>query len=120
MPRILIKAAPGLSKKSFAFGAAGTPVTFERLFNSIDTDGAFGAAANETWYAADLPEDSSAGEQNAWEACHSLLQKGFGLSGVPAPSFAEPDFQQTWITGTPSQGGQSLVQSCDTRDMQSR
>ncbi len=117
MPRILVKAAPGLSGKSFAFGVAGAPVTFERLFNSIDSGGPFGAAADETWYALNLPEDG--GEQNAWEACHSLLRGGFGIAGMQAPSFAEPDIEQRWITGSPSQGGQSLAQSCDTRDAQS-
>src|SRR5262245_31815122 len=118
MPRVLVRAAPGLSGKSFAFGTAGAPVTFERLFDSIDSGGKLGVAAGETWYALNLPEQGS-GEQNAWEACHSLLRQGFGVAGVQSPSFAEPDIAQRWITETPSQSGQSLAQSCADPDKQS-
>ncbi len=119
MQRILVKAAPGLSETKLTFGAAAVPFELEPLFKSIGTQSALGAAAEDVWYVL-KPKAAMAAldEQNPWDVCHSLMQQGFGVAGVGAPKFAEPDFDQKWIAGGASEGGQSLAQSCDFRDQQ--
>ena len=116
MQRILVKAAPGLSDTKMTFGAAGAPIKVERLFTSIDSQAAFGAAASDVWYVLTPPPAMA--EQSAWDVCHSLLQDGFGVAGTLPPKFAEPDIEQKWIVGSLSEGAQSLAQSCDVRDAQ--
>jgi Subtilase family len=113
-PRILVKAAPGLSSARLSFGA--TPVTFTvtPLFKSIAPPK--GATAANTWHIL-TPPAGFAGE-NAWDVCHSLLQQGFGVAGVPAPEFAEPDFEQQWITGSDAELGMVLSRSCDSVNSQ--
>jgi hypothetical protein len=123
MPRILVKAAPGLSETKLTFGAATIPFTVEPLFKSIGSHAALGAAADDVWYVLTPPKDSCAVQnaaQNPWDVCHKLLQDGFGIAGAPSPKFAEPDIEQQWITASPSEGGQSLVQSCEVRDQQNQ
>src|SRR6516165_7466929 len=111
-PRILVKAAPGLSSARLSFGA--TPVTFTvtPLFKSIAPPKALGATAAATWYILSPP--SGFAEANAWDVCHALLQQGFGIAGVPAPEFAEPDLEQQWITGDDAELGVALSRSCDS------
>jgi len=115
-PRILVKAAPGLSSARLSFGA--TPVTFTvtPLFKSIAPPKAAGATAATTWQILTPPP--SFAEANAWDVCHSLLQQGFGVAGVPAPEFAEPDLEQQWITGNDSELGMALSRSCDSVNSQ--
>jgi hypothetical protein len=110
--RILVKAAPGLSSARLSFGA--TPVTFTvtPLFKSIAPPKALGATAAATWYILSPP--SGFAEANAWDVCHALLQQGFGIAGVPAPEFAEPDLEQQWITGDDAELGVALSRSCDS------
>jgi hypothetical protein len=117
MPRILVKAAPGLAVSRLSFGAAPVEFKATRLFESIDAQPGIGAAAGEVWHVLTPPPGF--GEANAWEICHSLMQQGFGVAGATAPAFAEPDIEQRWITGKSSEGGQSLVQSCEAADPQS-
>jgi len=118
MQRILVKAAPGLSDvKQLTLDAVSFEIS--RLFESIDSHAAHGAAPGEVWYVL-TPQEDAAGNRNDWDDCHGLLQSGFGLAGVPPPSFAEPDIEQRWLTGNASQGGQSLAQSCDNRNEQSQ
>jgi hypothetical protein len=116
MPRILVKAAPGLSATNLTFDAARVSFQVEPLFRSIRPQGALGAAADDVWYILHSPDETAG--QNAWDICHALMQPGFGVAGHPAPSFAEPDIEQRWITGNASEGGQSLAQSCDRQDPQ--
>ena len=115
-PRILVKAAPGLSAARLSFGA--TPVTFTvtPLFKSIAPRKAAGATAATTWQILTPPPGFA--EQNAWDVCHSLLQQGFGVAGVPAPEFAEPDLEQQWITGNDAELGMALSRSCDSVNSQ--
>jgi subtilase family protein len=117
MPRILVKAAPGLAVSRLSFGAA--PVEFKAapLFESIDAAPAFGAAPAEVWHV--LTPEAGFAEANDWDICHSLMREGFGVAGVAAPVFAEPDIEQRWITGKSTEGGQSLVQACGAPDPQS-
>src|SRR6516164_721342 len=115
-PRILVKAASGLSSARLSFGA--TPVTFTvtPLFKSIAPRKAAGATAAATWQILTPPPGFA--EANAWDVCHSLLQQGFGVAGVPAPEFAEPDLEQQWITGNDSELGMALSRSCDSVNSQ--
>src|SRR6266581_8323261 len=103
MPRILVKAAPGLSETKLAFGATAVPFEVEPLFKSIGSQPALGAAADDVWYV--LKPTTPVEGQNPWDVCHSLLQQGFGVAGVAPPKFAEPDLEQRWITGSPAEGG---------------
>jgi Subtilase family len=115
-PRILVKAAPGLSSARLSFGA--TPVTFTvtPLFKSIAPPKAPGATAANTWQILTPPPGFA--EENAWDVCHSLLQQGFGVAGVPAPEFAEPDLEQQWITGSDAELGMAMSRSCDSVNSQ--
>src|SRR6202012_5980598 len=115
MQRILIKAAPGLSEQKLTFGAAAEPFKVEPLYKSIGAQGGLGAAAADIWYVATPPAEAAA--QNPWDLCHALVKQGFGVAGT-APTFAEPDIEQSWTHGGPSEGGQSLTQSCDAVDPQ--
>jgi hypothetical protein len=110
--RILVKAAPGLSSARLSFGA--TPVTFTvtPLFKSIAPPKALGATAAATWHILTPPPGFA--EANAWDVCHALLQQGFGVAGIPAPEFAEPDLEQQWITGDEAELGVALSRSCDS------
>jgi len=117
MPRILVKAAPGLAVSRLSFGAAPVEFKATRLFESIDAQPALGAAAGEVWHVLTPPLGFA--ETNGWDICHSLMRDGFGVAGAPAPAFAEPDIEQRWITGKSTEGGQSLVQPCGAPDPQS-
>jgi hypothetical protein len=116
MQRILVKAAPGLSAPRLTFGVSGAPFTATPLFTSIGSQLALGVAAGEAWYVLTPPQGFAA--DNSWDICHSVVQQGFGVAGASGPIFAEPDFEQKWLTGTSSEGGQSLTQSCDEEDKQ--
>ena len=111
-PRILVKAAPGLPSARLRFGATAVPFTVTPLFKSIAPPKTPGAAAAATWQIL-TPPPGFAGE-NAWDVCHSLLQQGFGVAGVPAPEFAEPDLEQQWITGSDAELGMAMSRSCDS------
>jgi len=111
-PRILVKAAPGLSSARLSFGASPVTFTVTPLFKSIAPPKAPGATAANTWQILTPPP--SFAEANAWDVCHSLLQQGFGVAGVPAPEFAEPDLEQQWITGNDAELGMALSRSCDS------
>jgi hypothetical protein len=114
MQRILVKAAPGLSAPQLTFGASAVTFTATRLFRSIDAQPTLGAAAGEVWHILTPPDGFA--EANSWDICHSLMQQGFGVAGAPAPSFAEPDLEQKWITGGRSEDAQAVAQSCDEAD----
>jgi hypothetical protein len=116
MPRILVKAAPGLTQTKLTFGAATVAFTAEPLFRSIGSHGVLGAAAGDTWYV--LEAKDAVDSLNPWDVCHSLMAQGFGVAGAAAPKFAEPDIEQKWITGSPAEAGQALARSCDVRDPQ--
>lgn len=116
MQRILVKAAPGLSETKLTFGATAVPFEVEPLFKSIGSQSALGAVADDVWYV--LKPTAAADTKNPWDLCHALMQQGFGIAGAAPPKFAEPDIEQKWITGSPSEAGQSLVQSCADHDPQ--
>ena len=117
MPRILVKATPGLTASQLQFGAAAVPFTVTPLFKSIGPQPTLGAVADNVWQVLTPPPGFA--EENSWDVCHALLQQGFGVAGASPPEFAEPDLQQQWITGKDSDLGLSLARSCDTTDPQS-
>src|SRR5215831_14392260 len=116
MPRILVKAAPGLSSARLVFGATPVAFTLTPLFKSIAPRKTVGPTPVNIWHILTAPTDF--GEENAWDVCHSLLQQGFGVAGVPAPEFAEPDLEQQWITGNDAELGMALSRSCDSVNSQ--
>jgi hypothetical protein len=117
VPRILVKAAPGFSAPQLTFGASAVTFAVTRLFKSIDSQLALGAASGDVWHILTPPPGFA--EANSWDICHALMQQGLGVAGAPAPTFAEPDLEQRWITGSSAEGGQSLVQPCESPDPQS-
>src|SRR5437879_4219943 len=101
-PRLLVKLPAAPAQASFQFGNKPLEVRFERLFDSIrPAAAALAAAPASEWHimAADTPR----GEVNAWDLCHHVVRSGFGVTGLAAAQFAEPDLEQQWITGTPAQ-----------------
>src|SRR5712691_2320514 len=98
-PRILVKAAPGLPSARLRFGAAAVTFTVTPLFKSIAPPKAPGVAAAATWQILTPPP-------------------GFGVAGVPAPEFAEPDLEQQWITGSDAELGMAMSRSCDSVNSQ--
>jgi hypothetical protein len=116
--RILVKAAPGLPAARVTFGAAAVDFTVSPLFKSIGQRRGLGAAADDVWHILTPP--AALTDANAWDVCHSLLQQGFGVAGARAPTFAEPDLPQQWVTGRDADLGMTLAQSCDAADAQSQ
>ena len=53
-------------------------------------------------------------ETNVWDLCHHAVTQGFGIAGLGNAQFAEPDFEQQWITGTAIQHALAAARSCDT------
>jgi len=85
-------------------------VAVEPLFASIQPP-QLGISPNATWHAVTTP--LPIGSQNPWDVCHSIVQQGFGLGPANAPVFAEPDFQQQWISGSPIDQEIALTRSCE-------
>jgi hypothetical protein len=115
--RILIKATPGLPSAQLKFGAAAVNFSVSPLFQSIGRQLVLGAATADVWQI--LTPAAELEEQNTWDVCHALLQQGLGVAGAPVAKFAEPDFQQQWITGRNVDLGMRLARSCDKVDPQS-
>ena len=114
---ILVKAATGLPSARVSFGAAPVSFTVAPLFKSIGHERrGLGAASGDVWHVL---TSTTLSDANAWDICHSLLRDGFGIAGAGAPTFAEPDFQQKWISGRDADLGMTLTQSCDAPDPQS-
>ena len=99
-PRVLVKLSGAPAKAVLRFGNMGLDVQFERLYKSIrPRPSVLGAAAQSEWHI--MAQGSSGAEVNSWDLCHSCVTNGFGIAGVGAADFAEPDFEQQWIVGTP-------------------
>jgi hypothetical protein len=110
MPRILVKAAPGLSSARLVLGSRPVAFTLTPLFQSIAPPKTVGPTS--IWHI--LSAAAEFGEENPWDVCHSLPRQGFGVAGAPAPEFAEPDLEQRWITGGDAELGMALSRSCDS------
>jgi len=111
--RILVKTRAGLPTASLALGAAAQRFTATTLFHSIGQG--LGIVAPSTWYS--LTPATPFDGRNPWDLCHALLQSGLGVAGA-APEFAEPDFQQQWITGRDAEKTLALASGCTAPDPQ--
>jgi hypothetical protein len=111
-PRLLVKLPAAPSQINFQFDNTPLNASFVRLFDSIRPAGAelAGAPAAE-WHimTAGAPGD----EVNTWDLCHHVARSGFGVAGLSAAQFAEPDLEQQWITGTPVEHAMAAAQSGD-------
>ena len=109
--RILVKAQPGLTNVSLGFGldAPSLDFTAAPLFTSIgQPDGGLAAQSTAVWQVL-TPTTPALDAANPWDICHKLLTDGFGIDGVPAPEFAEPDLAQQWLIGQPAEIALGLV-----------
>jgi hypothetical protein len=88
--------------------AAGlTGFRVEPLFTSVGASKGLAAAAPAKWLHLAL--DCELNNAAAWDACHRLLNAGFGADGGPAVEHAEPDLRQQWTHGDPGGRALSLV-----------
>src|SRR5215470_8946594 len=116
VPRLLIKAKPGIAGATVSLGAAAPEFKVEPLFKSIGAGQ--GAAAPAVWHmlSAAGPVDGA----NPWDLCHQLLRQGLGFAGAPAPEIAEPDFQQRWPAATQRESGLALAAGCSASEPQDK
>jgi hypothetical protein len=114
--RILVKVLPGLPGPSLRLDAGAIHFTLEPLFKSIGQTGPFGATGAPAWHV--LTPADPVGDTHPWDVCHKLIQEGFGISGAPAPEFAEPDIQQQWLLGHPAQMALGLASMSATGNPQ--
>src|SRR5581483_6205529 len=107
-PRLLVKAPAGFSSARLALGATTLDLRAEPLFRSIGQAGP-AAVAPAVWHV--VTPAIALDEANPWDLCHQLMVGGLGVAGV-APEFAEPDFEQQWITGRPAESAFALAAPC--------
>src|SRR6185436_4752166 len=94
-PRLLVKMAGAPERAEFALAGGGKiKAEFEPLFVSIRPESGPGLAAAATWHQ--MSAGAQGAEVNAWDLSHRLLTEGFGVSGMSAPVYAEPDLEQAW------------------------
>ena len=111
-PRLLVKVPAAPAKASFNFSGKPLNVGFERLFTSIRPASArLGAAAAPEWHI--MTPNEAAAEVNVWDLCHHITREGFGVAGMAAAQFAEPDLEQQWVTGTAVQHAMAVSRSCE-------
>jgi hypothetical protein len=106
--QFLVLMPPPPGGASLSIGGV-TTVEIEPLFASIQPP-QLGISSNATWHVVKTP--LPVGTQNPWDVCHSIVQQGFGLGPAAAPVFAEPDYQQQWISGSPTDQEAALTRSC--------
>jgi hypothetical protein len=111
-PRLLVKLREAPARVSFADNDRLLTVDLERLFKSIRAEQhVLGATANSEWYVMSAAQ--GAAEVNAWDVCHHLVRQGFGVAGMPAAEFAEPDLEQQWVAGAATQHALAMARSCE-------
>ena len=114
-PRLLVKTSmpARVESANLAFGTIGLKVSFEPLLPNIEKPSAqLGVAGRpgSAWYV--MHPSGTGPEVNAWDLCHHVRQNGFGIVGVGEAELAEPDFEQHWVTGTPSQHALAITRRC--------
>lgn len=114
--RLLVKAPARLTSATLTMGPQAVPLGVEPLFSSIGRGDGLGAMALDQWFLLTPPQGAL--EDNAWDLCHALITDGLGVAGVPSPTFAEPDFQQQWITGEFSDQALAMAKGCEHPDPQ--
>ena len=112
-PRLLVKmtSAPETLQLSLADNRS-IKTNLRPLFSSIGAQERVGLAAPAQWF--EMSAQAQGPEVNAWDLCHQLLTDGFGISGAAPPEFAEPDLEQSWISGTETQHALALARSCSS------
>jgi hypothetical protein len=111
-PRLLVKVPVAPAKAGLRFGNNLVNAEFKPLFTSIrEPTNGLAASSGAQWHVMSATE--SAGEVNAWDLCHHLVTQGFGVAGLSAPAFAEPDLAQQWITVTAVQHALAVTRTCD-------
>ncbi|MER8810380.1 S8 family serine peptidase [Mesorhizobium australicum] len=104
--RMLVKADPAIAGTALAM--AGKPVVATPLFTSIGkTTPRRGMAPSPTWHLI----TGDADDTHPWDACHSLVTNGLGVSGGGV-EFAEPDMPQQWIYRDEQAARFSLASGC--------
>ena len=92
-PRLLVKSKPVPEGAGFRIGK----IPFQ--MQPLAAAPAKRAEGASQWHLTDVPADMD--ETNAWDLCHQLQSKGFGIAGGPDVEFAEPDLEQQWVFDTP-------------------
>lgn len=110
-PRLLVKIALPPPKLSLDFEKKKLDVKFEPLFTSIRPSEALSAVGQPTWHVMTAEDEGE--EVNAWDLCHHLMHQGLGIAEAPLPEFAEPDLEQTFLTGAPLAQAFAAAQICD-------
>jgi hypothetical protein len=113
--RVLVKARGGVPA-AFSLGGASLQFSATPLFDSIGRSDVLGAETAARWFL--LTSSQALDEENPWDACHGLLQQGFGVAGASAPEFAEPDLPQHWLTGDEADLPLMLGNSCSDAESQ--
>jgi hypothetical protein len=122
VPRVLVKLPARAAGQELRIAAAlpfgartrdvRIDVRLERLFESIPPRAAgLGAASPGEWHV--LSAAAAGSEVNAWDLCHSLVREGFGVAGLDRASFAEPDLEQRWVTGTAVEHALAAAGRCE-------
>jgi hypothetical protein len=116
--RILVKVSNLPSAARLNLDGLRLNASFTPLFESIGrNDNLIATKGAARWYTVSY---IGATDVNAWDLCHRLQGNGMGIAGAAQPEFAEPDFQQAWLSATPSQHAFAAVQSCNDVVQQKR
>ncbi|MGO4394056.1 S8 family serine peptidase [Variovorax sp. M-6] len=108
--RFLVKMrAPG-GAASLQLSGTTVGLSVRPLFERIGRPAGLGVDAGAAWHIVEPPLGLDIG--HPWDACHALVSQGLGLDGAAAPEFAEPDFEQSWSTGSPRDEEIALTASC--------
>lgn len=110
--RFLVLMPPPPSGMTLSLDAAGGPVTVTPLFSSIAAPPGIGLNPNASWHIVETP--LAIGEQNPWDVCHAIVTQKFGLAAADGPEFAEPDFQQHWVSASSADQQIALTANCET------
>ena len=109
--RFLVKMRAPAGQASVQLFGAAVPLHIRPLFQSIGAPTGLGLAAGASWHIVEPALALDAG--NPWDVCHAMVTQGLGLAGAALPEFAEPDFAQSWITGSPEAEALALTASCE-------
>jgi hypothetical protein len=100
--RLLVKAARGAARAQLSFDRTNLGFKMTPLQAAPPGRGVTSAAI---WHLLTPEPDLAVVEPwniaNPWDLCHELMRSGLGIAGAPKIAFAEPDFQQQWLTGRP-------------------
>lgn len=105
--RFLVKMLP--APASATFSMAGRQLNIFPLYECV-SHAQPAIAAQPIWHLVEpsTPLDTV----NPWDVCHAFVSDGIGLNGAPRPEFAEPDFAQTWISGSREEQAIAMAASC--------